>query len=188
MIETITQNVTTSQLQLTCTQHSCTLYTDQELFAEPPEESESCENDVWDLHKALYDYRKAPKLWYHHVVSLLESRNCHPLLTDPSCSRNDELDNNIFIHVDDGLLFDRSIDILRLIELLSDQVMMRIVERLVRLGDQILFLGRELSSRTTHDLQEHKRWSFAVGNATLSACSRTQQSAGLTSAEADCMP
>ena len=51
------------------------------------------------------------------------------------------LDTNIFIHVDDGLLFGQSIEILRLIGLLSDQVMMRIVGRLERLGDRIS-LGR----------------------------------------------
>ena len=33
-------------------------------------------------------------------------------------------------------------EFLRLIELLSNQVMMRIVGRLARLGDQLLFLGR----------------------------------------------
>ena len=51
---------------------------DQELFAEPPEpdewyESELREDEVWKLQKALYGYRKAPKLWHQHVVSLLES-------------------------------------------------------------------------------------------------------------------
>ena len=48
---------------------------DQELFTEPPEESELCEDAVWKLHKALYGHRKAPKLWQH----LVESLNCHPL-------------------------------------------------------------------------------------------------------------
>ena len=54
----------------------------------------------------------------------MESLNYHPILTDPSCFRNDELDTKNFIHVDDGLLFGPSTDILRLIELLSE-VMMR---------------------------------------------------------------
>ena len=34
---------------------------DQELYAEPPEKSELCEDEVWKLHKAMYGYRKAPK-------------------------------------------------------------------------------------------------------------------------------
>ena len=64
---------------------------DQELFAEPPVpdewyESELREDEVWKLNKALYGYRKAPKLWYQHVVSHQESLNYHPLLTDPSCT------------------------------------------------------------------------------------------------------
>ena len=51
---------------------------DQELFAEPPEsdewyESELREDEVWKLNKALYGYRKAPKLCHPHVVTLLES-------------------------------------------------------------------------------------------------------------------
>ena len=63
------------------------------------------EDEVWKLNKALYRYRKAPKLWHQHLVSVLESLNYHPLLTDPSCVRNDETNTNIFIHVYDGLLF-----------------------------------------------------------------------------------
>ena len=43
---------------------------DQDLFAQPPEESELCDDDVWKLHKALYGYRKAPKLWRRHVLTL----------------------------------------------------------------------------------------------------------------------
>ena len=82
---------------------------DPDLFAEPPEPDEWYdaalrEDEVWKLNKALYGYRKAPKLWHQHLVSILESLNCHPFLTDPSCFRNDELNINIFIHVDDGLV------------------------------------------------------------------------------------
>ena len=98
---------------------------DQDFFAEPPEESELCEDEVWKQHKALYGYREAPKLWHQHVVTLSERLNYHPLLTDRSCFRNDDLDINIFIHVDDGLLFGQSIENLRLVEHLSNQVMMR---------------------------------------------------------------
>ena len=36
---------------------------------------------------------------------VLESLNYHPLLTDPSCFGNDETNTNIFVHVDDGLMF-----------------------------------------------------------------------------------
>ena len=76
------------------------------------------------------------------VVSHLESLNHHPLLTDPSCFRNNELNINIFIHVDDGLLFGPRVEVLRLVELLSNQVMMRIRGRTEKLGDKIFFLGK----------------------------------------------
>ena len=56
---------------------------------------------------------KHRKLWHQHVVSVLESLNYHPLLADPSCFRNDELNISIFIHVDDGLLFGPRIEVLR---------------------------------------------------------------------------
>ena len=52
------------------------------------------------------------------------------------------MDIIIFIHVDVGLLFGPSIEIFRLVELVSNQVMMRIVGRMGRLGDQNLFLDR----------------------------------------------
>ena len=83
---------------------------DQDLFAEPPEPDEWYdaglkEDEVWKLNKALDGCRKAPKLWHQHLVRVLESLNYHPLLTDPSCFRNDETNTNIFVHVDDGLMF-----------------------------------------------------------------------------------
>ena len=66
---------------------------DQDLFAEPPEPDEWCyaglkEDEVWRLNKAL------------------------------SCFRNDETKTNIFIHVDDGLLFGPRSEVLNLVELL----------------------------------------------------------------------
>ena len=108
MIEIIIQNATTSHFQSTYTQHSCTLMLMKSCVRShqnPDEryESELREDEVWKLNKAN-GCRKAPKLWHQHVVSLVESLNYHPLLTDPSCLRHDELNINIFIHVDDGLL------------------------------------------------------------------------------------
>ena len=89
--------------------HTAFLHADveQDLFAEPPEPDEWYdaglkEDEVWKLSKALYGYRKAPKLWQQHLVSIQESLNYHPLLTDPSCFRNDETNTKIFFHVDDG--------------------------------------------------------------------------------------
>ena len=120
---------------------------DQDLFAEPPEPDEWYdaglkEDEVWKLSKALYGYRKAPKLWHKHLVSVLESLNYHPLLTDPSCFRNDETNINIFVHVDDGLMFGPKSEVLKLVELLSKQVLMRITGRMEMTGDKIYFLGR----------------------------------------------
>ena len=120
---------------------------DQDLFAEPPEPDEWYdaglkENEVWRLNKALYGYRKAPTLWHQHLVSFLESLNYHPLLTDPSCFRNEETNTNVFIHADDGLFFGTRSEVMELVELLSKQVLMRIAGRMEKLGDQFFFLGR----------------------------------------------
>ena len=68
-------------------------------------------------------------------MSLLESLNYHPLLTDPSCFRNDELNIHILIHVYDVLLFGPRIEVLRSVELLSSQAMMRSVGGVEKLGD-----------------------------------------------------
>ena len=119
----------------------------QDLFAEPPEPDEWYdaglkEDEVWKLNKALYGYRKAPKLWHQHFVSVLESLNYHPLLTDPSCFQNDETNTNIFVHVDDGLMFGPKCEVLNLVELLSKQVLMRITGRMEKTGDKNYFLGR----------------------------------------------
>ena len=120
---------------------------DQDLIAEPPEPDEWYdaglqEDEVWTFNKALYGYRKAPKLWHQHLVSVLESLNYHPLLTDPSCFRNDETNTNILVHVDDGLMFGPKIEVLKLVELLSKQVLMRIPGRKEKTGDKMYFLGR----------------------------------------------
>ena len=114
---------------------------DQDLFAEPPEPREWYvaglqEDEVWKLNKSLYGYRKAPKLWHQHLVSVLDSLNYHPHLTDPSCFRNDETNTNIFVHVDDGLMFGPKNEVLKLVELLSKQVLMRITGRMEKTGDK----------------------------------------------------
>ena len=75
-------------------------------------------------------------------VSALESLNYHPLLTDPSCFRNDETNTNIFVHVDDGLMFGPKNEVLNLVELLSKQVSMRISGRMEKTSDKFYFLGR----------------------------------------------
>ena len=118
----------------------------QDLFAEPPEPDEWYdaglkEDEVWKLNKALYGYRKAPTLWHQQVVSVLESLNYHPLLTDPSCFRNDETNTNIFVHVDEGLMFGPKSEVLKLVELLSKQVLIRITRRMEKTSGKILFPG-----------------------------------------------
>ena len=99
-----------------------------------------------ETKKALYGYRKAPKLWHQHVANLLKSLNYHPLLTYPSCCRNDELNINISSHVCGGLLFGPKSEVLRLVELLPHQVLMRIVGRMEKLSDQIF--SRQSIERT----------------------------------------
>ena len=116
---------------------------DQDLCAEPPEPDEWYdaglkEDEVWKLNKALYGYRKAPKLWHQHLVSVLESLNCHPLLTDPSCFRNDEANTHFFVHVDDGLMFGPKSEVLKLVQLLSKQILMRITGRMRRRGTNFI--------------------------------------------------
>ena len=132
---------------------------DQDLFAEPPEPHEWYDaalrdDEVLKLNEALYGYRKAPKLWHQ----LLESLNYHPVLTYPSCFRNDEMNINIFIHVDGGLLFGPRIEILQLVDLLSKHILMRIVGRMEKLGDKIFFLGRVIESTACgYSVEVHPR-------------------------------
>ena len=142
---------TTSQFSIDV--HTAFLHAevDQDLFVEPPETDEWYdaglkEDEVWKLNKALYGYRKEPKLWHQHHVTVLESLNYHPLLTDPSCFRNDETNTHIFVHVDDGLMFGPKSEVLKLVELLSKQVLMRITGRMEKTGDKIYFLGRVIES------------------------------------------
>ena len=116
-----------------------------DLFAEPPEPDEWYDarlKEVRKLNKALYGYRKAPTLWHQHLVSVLESLNYHQLLTDPSCFRNDETNTNIFVHVDDGLLFGPISEVLKPVELLSKQVLLKIIGRMEKTCDKFYFLGR----------------------------------------------
>ena len=64
-------------------------------------------------------------------------------MTDSSCFRNiDETNTNIFLHVDDGLIFGPKNDVLKLIELMSKQVLMRMTGRMEKTGDKIYFLGK----------------------------------------------
>ena len=59
-------------------------------------------------------------------MSVLESLNHHPLLTDLNGFRNDVTNTNIFVHVDGGLMFGPK-NVLKLVELLT-KVSMRTQE------------------------------------------------------------
>ena len=83
---------------------------------------------MWQLHKALYGYRNAPKTVEPTCCDSLGKTHLPPTPDRSELFRK--------------LLFGPNIKILPLMKLLSSQVMMRIVERLARLGDQIFFLGR----------------------------------------------
>ena len=48
----------------------------------------------------------------------------------------------MFIHVDDGMLCEPRSEVLKLVELLSKQVLLRIIGRMEKLGDKLFFLGR----------------------------------------------
>ena len=79
---------TTSQFRIDV--HTAFLHADvdQNLFAEPPEPDEWYdaglkEDEVWKLNKALYGYRKAPKLWHQHLVSVLEKSELSPTPDGP---------------------------------------------------------------------------------------------------------
>ena len=56
--------------------------------------------------------------------------------------RNDETNINIFVHVDDGLMFGPKSEVLKLVELLSKQVLMRITGRMEKTSDKFYFPGR----------------------------------------------
>ena len=110
---------------------------DQDLFAEPPEPDEWYdaglkEDEVWRLNKALYGYRKSTKI--------VASTPCEfPGKSElPPYFPNDETNTNIFVHVGDGLLFGPTSEALKLVELLSKQVWMRITGRMEKLGDNFL--------------------------------------------------
>ena len=53
---------------------------DQDLSAETDEwyDAGLKEDEVWKLNKALYGYRKAPKLWHQHLVSVLLKSELSP--------------------------------------------------------------------------------------------------------------
>ena len=82
---------------------------DQDLFAEL-----CCQDEMWTLHETLCGYRKAPILRHQHdSPGKLQ-------LQDAGCCRNVELDGNMFIHAEDGLLFVQSVEILTVDEACVD--------------------------------------------------------------------
>ena len=127
--KTAIQSQTTSQLQLTCTRHSCTqmstkncLQSLQNQTSGRTERRRSVETEQSHCTAIAQHQNCGINIW----VSILERLNYHPLLTGPSCFRNDETNTNVFIHADDGLFGTRS-EVLKLVELLSKQVLMRTI-------------------------------------------------------------
>ena len=76
------------------TQHSCTRMLTKICLQNHQNQTEWYdaglkEDEVCRLNKTSVQLsQKAPKLWHQHLVSILESLNYHPLLTDPSCFRS----------------------------------------------------------------------------------------------------
>ena len=144
MTETIIQNATTSHMQSTYTQHSCTLMSIKSCLQSHQDPT----SGIMRVPRRRSVETKKNVVWLSQSTeTVAPTLNYHPLLTYPSCCRNDELNINISIHVCGGLLFGPKSEVLRLVELLPHQILMRIVGRMEKLSDQIFFLGRILKER-----------------------------------------
>ena len=72
MVETLTQTVTTSQVQVTDTQHSCTMTLTERFFFQYYQKSQNgVKMKFGNCTERCMGYFNAPKLWHQLVVTLL---------------------------------------------------------------------------------------------------------------------
>jgi len=96
------------------------------------------------INKALYGYRKAPKLWQGHLTALLIELKLTRSKVEPTIffSTNGKL--VIMVHVDDLLIGGTSTSVMQLFVGLQRKVKLREVGRLENAGDRAEYLSRTI--------------------------------------------
>ncbi len=97
--------------------------------------------------KALYGYRKSPKLLQAHFLKVLMELTCVNLM----CLKSEpfmfvDMKSKVvgIVHVDDALLLGSASRCLRILEEIKIQVVMRETGRATKTGDEVEFVGKKI--------------------------------------------
>ena len=105
-----------------------------------------------DVLKALYGYRKSPRLWQDWITDKLMQIPLRRSKVEPSIFYNDEKTIFVAMHVDD-LIFSGPLPKVEMIfKTLQQEVLIHEVGRLVQPGDELTYLGK-IITRTTHGFE-----------------------------------
>ena len=100
---------------------------------------------VYQLRRALYGYRRSPRLWQDKLVDILQLAGCRRCQKDPSMFVNDTLGLLLTVHTDDFLVsgHNKTVDDF-LMKLQTDGLNNREVGRLEKPGDRMMCLARHI--------------------------------------------
>jgi hypothetical protein len=105
------------------------------------------EGDWLDVVKALYGYRKSPKLWQQHFFKTLQNLKCASLKcleSEPALCVDLAVKVMRVIHVDDVLMLGDFKKCLEILEEIKKTIMIREMGRASKAGDHVDFVGKPI--------------------------------------------
>ena len=95
-----------------------------------------------DVLKALYGYRKSPRLWQDWITDKLMQIPLRRSKVEPSIFYNDEKTIFVAMHVDDLIFFGETTQVETIFKTLQQEVLLHEVGRLSHAGDELTYLGK----------------------------------------------
>ena len=103
--------------------------------------------DVLRVLRALYGYRRSPRLWQDWFVEQMAAALMRRLRSEPSVFITPSGEIWCILHVDDLLIMGPAEAVMELYHKLQESVVIRQVGKLEKNGDELTFLGRTIRLR-----------------------------------------
>ena len=95
----------------------------------------------WQVKKALYGLRRAPKLWQDHLTEILTTMGYKRLKVEPAIFVSEDGQIILLIHVDDLLAGGPRKRLKKLFTDLGKKVVLKLVGEVVEVGDAVVYLS-----------------------------------------------
>lgn len=110
---------------------------EEDIYLNPPDGIACDEDEVLKLNKSIYGLKQSPRCWKITFDKILESCNLKPTFSDPCLYTGYSEDARVYlvVYVDDGIIASQTLE--NLINSISKEVQIRIVENNCCIGMEI---------------------------------------------------